>query len=78
MQVGRAKRGLVVESLGVSYVLDKLFLFDYSSQVKSSYSSPIIHFALCKEQQHSQKTGLFSSSVQNEHAFTSAFLVCVT
>jgi hypothetical protein len=55
MQVGRVKRGLVVESLGVSYVLDKLFLFDYSSQVKSSYYSPIIHFELFKEQQHSQK-----------------------
>jgi hypothetical protein len=30
-----------------------------ASQVQSSYLSPIMHFALCKEQQHSQKQEFF-------------------
>jgi hypothetical protein len=33
---------------------------EQDSQVKSSYLSPIMHFALCKEQQHSQKQEFLS------------------
>jgi hypothetical protein len=33
--------------------------FSSSTQVKSSYKSPLIPFALCKEQQHSQKWEFF-------------------
>jgi hypothetical protein len=34
-------------------------LADFLRRVKSSYYSPIMHFELCKEQQHSQRQELF-------------------